>query len=256
MKLATMTDGSRDGRLVIVSVDHARFVPGPTATLQQLLEGWEEHDAALEAAQIAMAAGKGQALDVNQLMAPLPRAWQWLDGSAFPSHGALMQRAFKMPPIETDLPLMYQGMSHQFLGALDDVPFPSEADGIDFEGEFGIITDAVPMGVAADEAMKHIKLVVQINDWSLRALAPIEMKTGFGWIQAKPACSVAPVAVTPNALGDAWQNGRVCLPLNVSWNGKDFGRPNGREMAFGFHDLIAHAARSRSLPAGTIIGSG
>jgi fumarylacetoacetate (FAA) hydrolase len=256
MMFATLQDGSPDGRLVLVSADHERFVEGPTATLQQLLEAWSDHRAALGAAANVLAAGGGTALAVDRLLAPLPRAWQWLDGSAFPSHGALMQRAFKMPPIETDLPLMYQGMSHQFLSAREDVPFPSEADGIDFEGEFGIVTDAVPMGIAAADAMAHVRLVVQINDWSLRTLAPVEMKTGFGWIQAKPACSMAPVAVTPDALGDAWQNGRVCLPLNVAWNGADFGRPNGREMAFGFHDLIAHAARTRSLPAGTIIGSG
>ena len=190
------------------------------------------------------------------MAAPLPRAWQWLDGSAYPSHGQLMQQAFKMPPIETDLPLMYQGMSHQFLGPCEDVPFPTEEDGIDFEGEFGIITDFVPLGTSAADAMAHIKLVVQINDWSLRRLAPIEMKTGFGWIQAKPACSLAPAAITPDLLGEAWQNGRVCLPLEVMWNGEAFGRPNGKEMAYGFHELIAHAARTRSLCAGTIIGSG
>ena len=256
MMFATMRDGSADGRLVIVSTDHARFVPGPTATLQQLLEQWDEHRVAIDAASRDLAAGNGEVLDVEHLLAPLPRAWQWLDGSAFPSHGALMQRAFRMPPIETDLPLMYQGMSHQFFGPYEDVPFPTEADGIDFEGEFGIITDAVPMGISAADALAHIRLVVQINDWSLRTLAPVEMKTGFGWIQAKPACSVAPIAVTPETLGAAWQDGRVCVPLEVTWNGEAFGRPDGREMAFGFHDLIAHAARSRSLPAGTIIGSG
>ena len=256
MMFATLDDGTPDGRLILVSADHARFAYGPSATLQQVLEAWDAHRDTLDATARVLAAGDGEALDAARLIAPLPRAWQWLDGSAFPSHGALMQQAFKMPPIETDLPLMYQGMSHQFLSARADVPFPSEADGIDFEGEYGIITDAVPMGVSPSDAMAHIKLIVQINDWSLRTLAPIEMKTGFGWIQAKPACSIAPVAVTPDALGDAWQDGRVCLPLAVQWNGADFGRPNGREMAFGFHDLIAHAARTRSLPAGTIIGSG
>ena len=256
MMFATMRDGSADGRLVIVSSDHARYVHGPVATLQQLLENYDEHAAALDEAARTLANGGGDALDMDTLIAPLPRAWQWLDGSAFASHGALMQHAFKMPPIETDLPLMYQGMSHQFLSHGEDVPFPTEADGIDFEGEYGIITDAVPMGTAAADAMGHIKLIVQINDWSLRTLAPVEMKTGFGWIQAKPACSIAPVAVTPDELGDAWQNGRVCLPLRVTWNGEDFGHPNGREMSYGFHDLIAHAARTRSLPAGTIIGSG
>jgi fumarylacetoacetate (FAA) hydrolase len=167
-----------------------------------------------------------------------------------------MQTAFNLPPIETKLPLMYQGMSHQFLGPNDDVVLPSEDDGIDFEGEFGVIIDAVPMGTTAAEAMGHIKLIVQINDWSLRTLAAPEMKTGFGWVQAKPACSVAPFAVTPDELGDGWRDGRVCLDLAVDWNGKRFGNANGAPMAFGFHELVAHAARTRSLPAGTVIGSG
>ncbi len=188
--------------------------------------------------------------------APLPRAWQWLDGSAFPTHGDLMQQALNLPPIETDKPLMYQGMSHQFIAPTDDVPLPSEADGIDFEGEFGVITGEVPMGCSAAEALAHVRLIVLINDWSLRAIAPIEMKTGFGWVQAKPACSIAPFAVTPDELGDAWRDGCVCLPLTVEVNGRWFGSPVGDAMAYGFHELIAHAAHSRSLPAGTVIGSG
>ena len=167
-----------------------------------------------------------------------------------------MQVAFDTDPIEHDMPLMYQGMSDRFYGPFDDIPFPDETLGIDFEGEFGVIVDQVPMGTQASAAMKHIKLVVQINDWSLRAIAPVEMKTGFGWIVAKPACSVAPFAVTPDELGVGWQDGRVCLDLAIEWNGKWFGSANGREMAFGFHELIAHAAKSRHLAAGTIIGSG
>ena len=167
-----------------------------------------------------------------------------------------MQKAFNLPSIETDAPLMYQGMSHQFLGPHDDVPLPSEADGIDFEGEFAVITDAVPMGVSVEEAADHIKLIVQLNDWSFRVLAPVEMKTGFGWVRAKPACSVAPFAVTPEELGSAWRDGRVCLNLQIDWNGQRFGAANGSAMEFGFDELVAHAAYSRSLPAGTIIGSG
>ena len=163
-----------------------------------------------------------------------------------------MQRAFNHDPIVTDRPLMYQGMSHRFLGPLEGAPFPAEADGIDFEGEFGVITSDVPMGCTASEALSHIRLIVQINDWSLRPIAPVEMKTGFGWVQAKPACSMAPFAVTPDLLGDA----RVCLPLRVEANGEWFGHPDGSAMAVGFHDLIAYAARSRDLPAGTIIRSG
>ena len=153
-------------------------------------------------------------------------------------------------------PLMYQGLSHQFLSATADVPLPREEDGIDFEGEFGVITDFVPMGITPEQALGHIKLLVQINDWSLRALAPVEMKTGFGWIHAKPACSVAPFAVTPEVLGDAWREGRVHLPLAVDWNGERFGNAEGGAMEFGFHELVAHAASTRSLCAGTIIGSG
>lgn len=133
---------------------------------------------------------------------------------------------------------------------------PSEADGIDFEGEFGVIVDAVPVGVTPDQAMAHFRLIVQINDWSFRAIAPVEMKTGFGWVQAKPPCSAAPFAVTPDELGEAWRDGRVCLPLTVEWNGEPFGAANGAVMAFGFHELVAHAARTRNLVAGTIIGSG
>ena len=258
MKLATLQDGTPDGALVVISADTNRYLPAGdiVATLQTALERWPTCAPRLAALADRLAQGEGQPTAAARFAAPLPRAWQWLDGSAFASHGALMQQAFGLPPIETDLPLMYQGMSHQFLGPRDDVPLPSEADGIDFEGEFGIVTDAVPMGTSAAEALAHVRLIVQLNDWSLRTIAPVEMKTGFGWIQAKPACSVAPFAVTPDELGDAWRDGRVCLDLAVSWNGARFGNANGAPMSFGFHDLIAHAARTRSLPAGTIIGSG
>jgi fumarylacetoacetate (FAA) hydrolase len=256
MMLATLADGSPDGRLVAVSTDHTRFLHADPPTLQQALERWDDVLPTLSALSRRLDSGTGELLRNRTMAAPLPRAWQWLDGSAFLSHAALMQRAFNLPPIETNRPLMYQGLSDQFLGPRDDVPLPSEADGIDIEGEIGIITDSVPMGIAPVDALPRIKLIVQINDWSLRTIAPVEMKTGFGWIQAKPACSMAPVAVTPEELGAAWRNGRVCLPLNVHWNGTPFGSPTGGAMAFGFHDLIAHAARTRSLPAGTIIGSG
>jgi len=258
MKLATLQDGTPDGALVVVSADTGRYLAaGETAaTLQAALEQWPAVAPRLAALADRLAGGDGQTTAAARFAAPLPRAWQWLDGSAFASHGALMQQAFALPPIETDLPLMYQGMSHQFLGPRDDVPLPSEADGIDFEGEFAIVTDAVPMGISAADALGHVRLVVQLNDWSLRTIAPVEMKTGFGWIQAKPACSVAPFAVTPDELGDAWRDGRVCLDLAIDWNGTRFGNANGAPMAFGFHELIAHAARTRALPAGTMIGSG
>lgn len=256
MKLATIHDGSPDGALLVISDDGARYLRAPIATLQTALEQWADVHSTLRILMDRLAAGGGETTANLRFAAPLPRAWQWLDGSAFESHGQLMEKAFGIASIETDLPLMYQGMSHTFYGPNDDVPFPSEADGIDFEGEFGVITGPVPMGTSANTALDHIHLIVQINDWSLRAIAPIEMKTGFGWIGAKPACSVAPFAVTPDELGGAWRNGRVCLDLAVDWNGARFGNANGAPMAFGFHELIAHAARTRALPAGTIIGSG
>ncbi|OAN62317.1 fumarylacetoacetate hydrolase family protein [Sphingomonas sp. TDK1] len=258
MRLATRDNGTPDGELILVSADGARCMPaGPGASnLLSAIEGWDAVLPVLHAVAARLLAGEGEALDPATLRAPLPRTWQWLDGSAFPTHGELMQQAFNLPPIETDKPLMYQGMSHQFLAPTEDAPFPSAADGIDFEGEFGVITGAVPMGCSAEAALAHVRLIVLINDWSLRTIAPIEMKTGFGWIQAKPACSIAPFAVTPDALGDAWRDGRVCLPLTVTLNGAWFGSPNGSAMAYGFHELIAHAARTRCLPAGTILGSG
>lgn len=251
MKLATLADGSPDGRLVIIAPDGSHYAEAPVATLQAAMESWTER-----AVELGNIAAFPHSLDPLALAAPLPRAWQWLDGSAFSSHGELMQVAFGMDPVPTDRPLMYQGVSDTFYSAHQDIPMPSEDDGIDFEGEFGVIVDAVPMGVTPEQAMVPIRLIVQINDWSLRAIAPVEMKTGFGWIQAKPPCSVAPFAVTPDELGEAWRDGRVCLPLTVEWNGKQFGAANGAAMAFGFHELVAHAARTRNLVAGTIIGSG
>ncbi len=258
MKLATLATGYPDGALAVVSRDGSRYLAADdiAATLQQALESWPTAATKLTALAARADVGEGQSTNQVRFASPLPRAWQWLDGSAFDSHGALMQTAFNLPPIETKLPLMYQGMSHQFLGPNDDVVLPSEDDGIDFEGEFGIVVDAVPMGTTATDALGHIKLILQINDWSLRTLAAPEMKTGFGWVQAKPACSVAPFAVTPDELGDSWREGRVCLDLAVDWNGTRFGNANGAAMSFGFHELVAHAARTRSLPAGTIIGSG
>lgn len=261
MKLATLADGTRDGRLVIVSSDLSRavYADGIATTLQDALDRWIHIEATLLARADELEHGDAaDAFDFarHAPLAPLPRAWQWLDGSAFDSHGDLMAKVFGMDPTPRDRPLMYQGVSNQFYAATEDVVFPAEADGIDFEGEFGVIVDEVPMGVSAEEALRHIRLVVQINDWSLRVVAPIEMKTGFGWVQAKPPCSVAPVAVTPDALGAAWRDGRVDLPLHVAWKGEPFGAASGYAMSFSFPELIAHAARTRTLCAGTIVGSG
>jgi fumarylacetoacetate (FAA) hydrolase len=258
MKFATLRNDTPDGQLVMLSSDgtHALPVGKAAPSMLALVERWDEAQDALAQTRQRLEAGEGTPVPEGGLAAAMPRSWQWLDGSVFPTHGELMQIAFHLPPIETDRPLMYQGMSDRFYGPRDDIPFPSAEHGIDFEGEYGIITDHVPMGTSAEEAMDRIRLLVQINDWSLRAIAPIEMKTGFGWVQAKPACSMAPVAVTPDELGDAWRDARICLDLEVELNGKRFGHANGREMAFGFHELVAHAALTRDLVAGTIIGSG
>lgn len=258
MRFATCANGTPDGELILLSRDGARGLP-LGARWPNLLHAITDWNALLDDAaslSATLEAGGGDSVDQATLLAPLPRTWQWLDGSAFANHGALMQRAFNHPPIETDLPLMYQGMSHCFLAPQEDVAFPTEADFIDFEGEFAIVTDDVPMGCSAQDAMGHIRLILLINDWSLRAVAPTEMKTGFGWIQAKPACSAAPIAITPDELGGNWRNGRVCLPLRVEINGAWFGNPSGEGMGYGFHELIAHAARTRHLCSGTIIGSG
>lgn len=261
MKLATRRTAAPDGELMAVSTDLARMTSAGSIapTLQAALENWNEAAPRLAAlcAQLDGDSDRGEPCNGAALAAPLPRAWQWLDGSAFPSHGKLMETAFRMPPIETDRPLMYQGMSHVFLGPHDQVVLPSEADGIDFEAELAIVTDFVPMGTKPEKAIEHIKLALLVNDWSLRAIAPSEMKTGFGWIGAKPACSAAPFAVSIDALGSAWlDDGRIDLVVAVAVNGSLFGRVGSTQMEYGFGELVAHAARTRDLCAGTIIGSG
>jgi fumarylacetoacetate (FAA) hydrolase len=251
MRLATLDNGTSDGRLVVVSADGASCAPASVATLQQALDNWDTVSVELHAVS-----SFPEPLDAAKLRAPLPRAWQWLDGSAFASHGDLMDKALGVVPVKTGKPLMYQGTSDKFYGPTEDVRYLTEEFGIDFEGEFGVIVDAVPMGTPAEDCLKHIRLVVQINDWSLRKLAGPEMKTGFGWVQAKPPCSMAPFAVSPEELGDQWRDGRVCADLHVDWNGKRFGAANGEPMGYGFHELVAHACATRDLVAGTVIGSG
>jgi fumarylacetoacetate (FAA) hydrolase len=261
VKLASLDNGERDGQLVVVSRDLSRAVSatGIAPTMQWALEHWTAVEPQLRDLAGCLEAGAidgSFAFDVTKAMAPLPRAWQWLDGSVFRSHADLIEKAYNLAKAQTDRPLMYQGLSHQFLGSRQDMPLPSEQDGIDFEGEFGVITDDVPMGTAPHEAADHIKLLVQINDWSLREIGQAEMRTGFGWVRGKPACTIAPIALTPDELGPHWAKARVCLPLHVWWNDAEFGFPNGEAMAFGFDELIAHAASTRSLCAGTVIGSG
>lgn len=263
MKFATLPGATADGRLVLVSRDLRFACDGApiAATLIEALDRWDDVGPELRVRYDALNAGRvahAFPFDPAACRAPLPRAPQWCDGSAFLNHGRLMERAFNTPPIPDfdAIPVMYQGASDDFLGPTQDVPLPDEADGIDFEGEFGVVVGRVPMGVAAERALTHVRLIVQINDWSLRGFGPREMKTGFGFLHAKPSTSFAPVAVTPDELGADWRDGRVQLRLHVEWNGRWFGHPSGGEMNFSFADLIAHAAKTRCLSAGTVIGSG
>lgn len=261
MRFATFANGQPDGRLHLVCRRNAMTVPAHSVTtLQEALERWPDVSAQLEEQYQQLNDGLSPGafdFDPSQAMAPLPRAWQWLDGSAFNSHGQLMEQVFKLEARhELNRPLMYQGISDRFQSPTEPSPFPSEEDNIDFEGEFAVITGSVGMSSGAHACLDAIRLIVQINDWSLRYLGPIEMKTGFGMLQCKPRCSMAPIAVTTDEIGEEWCDGRVGLDLEVSLNATAFGHPNGRAMSVGFHELVAHAAYSRDLPAGTIIGSG
>ncbi len=262
MKLATLDDGTRDGRLVVVSGDAKTATYGPVKTLQNALDAWSTHEPALRDLAHNLDAGtlpEAFALDLKSLRAPLPRAYQWVDGSAFLHHVRLVRKArgAEMPPSFLTDPLVYQGGSDTMLGPYDDIAHASEDFGIDFEAEVGVITDDVPYGVRAEDALSHIKLLVVLNDVSLRNLIPAELAKGFGFFVSKPPTSFAPFAVTPDELGDDWRHGRIHLPLEVHWNDAPFGHPNaGVGMQFGFHELIAHIAQTRPLGAGTIIGSG
>ena len=261
MKLATLADGSADGSLLVVSDDLSMAAPAHhiAANLLAAIERWDSVEEPLRALSDTVAAGSApglRALALDALAAPLPRTWQWLDGSVYRTHVELGVKAYKVPDVWYDAPLMYQGMSHAFLPPRGDVHFPSADDGVDFEGEFGVITRAVAMGADAQTALDAIILVAQINDWSLRIPGRDEMKRGYGWVHAKPACTLAPVMVTPDSLGESWRDGRCWLDLHIDRNGEPFGRANGGDMAFGFDELISHAAYSRDLPAGTLVGSG
>ena len=263
MKLASLKHG-RDGALVVASRDLSRCVAVPhlAHTLQTALDNWA--DAAPRLMRVYDLLNEGPAAGEKpfaprECAAPLPRAYQWADGSAYVTHVELVRRArgADMPPSFLTDPLMYQGGSDSFLGPCDSVPVADDSWGIDFEGEVAVITDDVRMGTDAAHAEKHIKLLVLVNDVSLRNLIPAELAKGFGFFQSKPASSFSPVAVTPDELDQAWRGGKVHLPLRVSLNAEHFGEPNaGEDMTFSFPQLVAHAARTRSLCAGSIIGSG
>jgi fumarylacetoacetate (FAA) hydrolase len=273
MKLATFRDGTRDGALAVVARDLSKAVRAEAAvaglrTLQQLLDDWASTCLKVERiyAELNEAVdGRRPApfelfdFDAARCAAPLPRAYQWADGSAYVNHVELVRRArgAEMPASFWTDPLMYQGGSDTFLGPHDPIAVTDTAWGIDLEGEVAAITDDVPMGASAEEAAEHICLIVLVNDVSLRNLIPAELSKGFGFFHGKPSTAFSPVAVTPDELGRAWDGGRVHRPLLASINGKLLGRPDaGRDMTFSFPQLIAHAAKTRRLGAGSIIGSG
>jgi fumarylacetoacetate (FAA) hydrolase len=263
MKLASLKQG-RDGALAVVSCDLTRCVPIPhiAVTMQTALDDWADiaprlmrvYDMLNEGA----VAGE-KPFDPAACASPLPRAYQWADGSAYVTHVELVRKArgAEMPSSFWTDPLMYQGGSDSFIGPCDPIFAADEAWGVDFEGEVAAIADDVPMGTDASHAEKHIKLLMLVNDVSLRNLIPAELAKNFGFFQSKPASAFSPVAVTPDELGQAWRDGKVHLPLTVTYNGKEFGYPNaGVDMTFSFPQLIAHAAKTRSLAAGSIVGSG
>ena len=263
MKLASLRLG-RDGMLLVVGRDLSRcVVAGHIApTMQHALDHW--HEAAPRLMRVYDLLNEGSvagetAFNPKQCTSPLPRAYQWADGSAYVTHVELVRKArgADMPPSFWTDPLMYQGGSDSFIGPNDPIIAADEAWGIDLEGEVAVITDDVPMGTDAPHAEKHIKLLMLVNDVSLRNLIPAELAKNFGFFQSKPASAFSPVAVTPDELGGAWSDGKVHLPLSVSLNGAQFGTPNaGEDMTFSFPQLIAHAAKTRALCAGSIIGSG
>lgn len=263
MKLASLKHG-RDGTLVVVSRDLRTCVAVPhiAPTLQGAMDDWADSAPRLMRVYDLLNEGSAEgarSFDTAECASPLPRAFQWADGSAYVTHVELVRKArgAEMPPSFWTDPLMYQGGSDSFIGPRDPILASDEEWGIDFEGEVAIITDDVPMGVSPGAAEKHIKLLMLVNDVSLRNLIPGELGKGFGFFHAKPASAFSPVAVTPDELGEAWSDAKVHLPLNVDLNGAKFGTPNaGEDMTFSFAQLIAHAAKTRFLGAGTIIGSG
>ena len=263
MKLATLKDGTRDGRLVVVSRDLTRATEAfnIASTLHKALDDWDRAAARLAdlAEQLEHRSVPSFRFHEHECSSPLPRAYQWADGSAYVNHVELVRKArgAEMPESFWTDPLMYQGGSDSFLGPRDPIAMADEAWGIDMEGEVAVVTGDVPMGISAQDARRLVRLVMLVNDVSLRAMIPAELAKGFGFFQSKPSSAFSPVAVTPNELGDAWDGGRLHLPLHVDLNGKPFGRAHvGIDMTFDFGQLIAHAAKTRPLAAGSIIGSG
>lgn len=263
MKFATKRDGSRDGRLVLVKKDLSQYVEvgSEIPTLQYALDHWEKVSTKLSETSDALNAGKieGKPFDSTLFAAPLPRAYEWIDASAYINHVMLVRKARSAEPpatLKTD-PLIYQGGSSVMLAGHDPIYLANPAWGCDFESEVAVVLGDTPQGTTKADAHKFIRLVMIVNDVSLRGLIPAELEKGFGFFQSKPASAFAPVAVTPDELGDAWKDGRVHLPMVTHYNGSKFGDPNaGPEMFFGFFELIEHICKTRSYAAGTILGSG
>jgi fumarylacetoacetate (FAA) hydrolase len=264
MKLATYKDGSRDGQLVVVSRDlaTAHYANGIATRLQQVLDDWNFLSPQLEDLSTTLNHGKARhafPFDPAMCMAPLPRAYQWVDGSAYLAHVERVRRArgAELPESLRSDPLVYQGGSDDFLGPCDDAPFARAEDGIDFEAELAVVTGDIPLGATPAQGLEGVRLLMLANDWTLRERVPAELAKGFGFFQSKPATAFSPVAVTPDELGEAWHGGRVHLTLQVAWNGRKVGLLEaGPEMHFHFGQLIAHLAKTRNLRAGTIVGSG
>ena len=261
MKLATLREGGRDGTLVVASRDGSRYLLATSVapTLQSALDGWDEVASPLQDLFRRVEAGEGSPLEVSRLHAPLPRAYEWIDGSAYINHIVLVRKARGAEPPETlevD-PLVYQGGSGVFLAPTDPIPLPNPDWGLDLEGEICVVLGDVPRGTVATEAERYVKLVMLANDITYRHLIPTELAKGFGFFQSKPATAFSPFAVTPDELGGAWKSGRLHQPLQVSLNGKRLGDPDaGPEMHFSFFDLVSHIAKTRAFVAGTILGSG
>ncbi len=257
MKLASLKEG-RDGALVVVSTDLQRCLKAGMS-LQQALDDWDAVQTDLLALSTRVNDGEGEAFDEAACASPLPRAYQWADGSAYVNHVELVRKArgAEMPASFWTEPLMYQGGSDTFLGPRDDIVMHDVGWGIDFEGEVAVVTGEVPMGATTEQAAQQVRLVMLVNDVSLRNLIPAELGKGFGFFQSKPSSAFSPVCVTPDELGENWRDGRLHLPLQVTYNGQDFGKANaGVDMTFDFPTLVAHAAKTRTLGSGTIIGSG
>jgi fumarylacetoacetate (FAA) hydrolase len=263
MKLGTLKDGTRDGRLVVVKRDNSVFTPadGIAKSMQDALDNWDEVEPKLQGLFSKLQSGEvsGEPVELDKFHSPLPRAYEWIDGSAYINHIVLVRKARDAEPpetLETD-PLVYQGGSSHFLAPTQDIPLPNPEWGLDFEAEIAVVMGDTPRGVKKENAGEHVKLLMLVNDNTFRNLIPGELAKSFGFFQSKPATTFSPFAVTPDEMGDSWKDGRVDRPLETDYNGEFFGNPDaGPEMHFSFFDLIQHITKTRSFCAGTILGSG